>query len=109
MSVQFRLGHNHHKVVEDFLSRSPGATSAITLDPKAARHQLHAADAARDRGMSVFFEPSTERLAKPGYRLDTFPVWDGAPYAIDVLAADSPAREALVQRTIEAHPQGSRT
>lgn len=48
MTVQFRLGHNHHKVVEDFLSRSPGATSAITLDSKAARHQSQTADVARD-------------------------------------------------------------
>ncbi len=106
MTVQFRLGHNHHKVVEDFLSRSPGATSAITLDPKATRHQLQTADAARDQGISVFFEPSTERLAEPGYGLESFPIWGGAPYSIDVLAADLRARETLVQRTIEAHPDG---
>lgn len=106
MTVQFRLGHNHHKVVEDFLSRSPRATSAITLDSKAARHQVHAAEAARDQGLWVFYEPSTERLSERGYGQEAFPTWAGAPYEIDVLAADLRAREALVQRTIEAHPDG---
>jgi hypothetical protein len=54
MTVQFRLGHNHHKVVEDFLSRAPGATSAITLDSKAARHQVSAAEVARDQRIDVY-------------------------------------------------------
>jgi hypothetical protein len=106
MTVQFRLGHNHHKVVEDFLSRSPAATSAITLDAKAARHQVHAAAVAREHGISVFYESSTERLADPGYHQDAFPAWSGVAYAVDVLAAGLLAREALVQRTLEAHPDG---
>lgn len=104
MTVQFRLGHNQHKVVEDFLCRSPGATSAITLDPKAVRHQHGAAEAARDRGIAVHFEPSTERLADSGFGLDSFPLWRGAPYAIDKLATDAGNRARLVQLTIDAHP-----
>lgn len=59
--------------------------------------------AARDQGISVFFEPSVERLAEPGYRLDAFPLWGGTPYSIDVLAGDLRAREAVVERTIRAH------
>lgn len=104
MTVQFRLGRNDHKVVEDFLSRTPGATSAISLDPKAARHQVHAAEAARDRGVSVFLELSTERLADPGFGLETFPIYGGAPYILDALAADPRLREEIVTRTLEAHP-----
>lgn len=104
MTVQFRLGHNHHKVVEDFLCRNPGATSAITLDPKATKHQVQAAEAARERSISVFFEPCTERLADAGHGLDAFPMWAGVPYVTQGLAADLRSRELLVQRTIEAHP-----
>ena len=105
MTVQFRLGHNHHKVVEDFLGRRPGATSAITLDPKAARHQVHAAETAREQDISVFFEPCTERLAEPGHGLDTFPMWAGAPYVTHALASEPRSREMLVQRTIDTHPE----
>ena len=104
MTVQFRLGHNHHKVVEDFLSRAPRATSAIILDAKAARHQLNAAEAARDKGIAVFYEPGTERLADAGHGLEAFPIWAGAPYAIDALAADPRIRDDLVRRTLDAHP-----
>lgn len=106
MTVQFRLGHNHHKVVEDFLSRTPHATAAITLDSKAGHHQGQAADAAREHGVSVFYEPSAERLAEPGYGLESFPLWVGVPYSIDDLAASMNARDVLVQRTIDAHPEG---
>jgi hypothetical protein len=90
MTVRFPLGHNHHKLVEDFLSRSPSATPAITPDPKAARHQLHAAEAARN--LAVSCEPSTERLAAPGYGLAPFPIWGGAAYAIEMLADEALAQ-----------------
>ena len=46
MGIQFRLGPNDHKPVEDFLSREHAGTEAITLDTKAARHQGAAAAAA---------------------------------------------------------------
>lgn len=36
MGIQFRLGPNDHKQVEDFLSREHAGTDAITLDTKAA-------------------------------------------------------------------------
>ncbi|MGB3354380.1 MAG: hypothetical protein WBB00_16595 [Mycobacterium sp.] len=32
MSIQFRLGPNDHKPVEDFLSREHAGAEAITLD-----------------------------------------------------------------------------
>lgn len=104
MSVQFRLGRNDHRVTEDFLSRTPRATSAITLDPKAARYQAAAAEAARDHGISVFVEPCTERLTDAGFGLDAYPMWAGAPYNTDALAADPRLRLDLVARTIAAHP-----
>lgn len=106
MSVQFQLGHVDHKVIEDFLNRSPLATSAITLHPKFAGRQERAAEAARDRGISVFFEPATERLAHGGYNMDGFPIWSGAPYDVDILSSDIDVRAALVAKTIEAHPDG---
>lgn len=104
MGIQFRLGPNDHKPVEDFLSRDHTGTDAITLDTKAARHQVAAAAAAVDAGLDVYWEPATERLAEAGFGLDKFPLWNGQPYGIDSLSANQAARAALVDLTIEKHP-----
>lgn len=105
MGIQFRLGPNDHKPVEDFLSREHAGIDAITLDTKAARHQAAAAAAAVDAGLRVYWEPAAERLAEDGFGLDKFPLWTGQPYAIDDLSADQAARGALVGLTIEKHPE----
>lgn len=104
MGIQFRLGPNDHKPVEDFLSREHTGTDAITLDTKAARHQVAAAAAAVDAGLDVYWEPAAERLAEAGFGLDKFPLWNGQPYGIDNLSANQAARAALVDLTIEKHP-----
>lgn len=106
MGIQFRLGAGDHKPVEDFLSREYAGTSAITLDTKAARHQHHAAAAAVDAGLDVYWEPGVERLAAPGFGLEKFPLWTGQPYDTDALSRDSGAgaRAALVGLTVENHP-----
>lgn len=105
MGIQFRLGPNDHKPVEDFLSREHAGIDAITLDTKAARHQAAAAAAAVDAGLRVYWEPAAERLAEDGFGLDKFPLWTGQPYDIDDLSADQAARAALVGLTIEKHPE----
>lgn len=66
MGVVFQLGHNDHKVVDDFLRRRPVGVSGITLHAKASRHQQAAAEAAQAMDLSVFFNPATERLTAPG-------------------------------------------
>ena len=66
MSLQFRLGYNDQKVVEDFVSRQPVATSAIVLDPKAGTRQRHAAEAAASARVDVFWDPATELLSYEG-------------------------------------------
>lgn len=104
MGIQFRLGPNDHKPVEDFLSREHTGTGAITLDTKAARHQVAAAAAAVDAGLDVYWEPAAERLAEAGFGLEKFPLWNGQPYSIDNLSANQAARAALVDLTIEKHP-----
>ena len=104
MGIQFRLGPNDHKPVEDFLSREHTGADAITLDTKAARHQVAAAAAAVDAGLDVYWEPAAERLAEAGFGLDKFPLWNGQPYGIDGLSANQAARAALVDLTIEKHP-----
>ncbi len=104
MGIQFRLGPNDHKPVEDFLSREHTGADAITLDTKAARHQVAAAAAAVDAGLDVYWEPAAERLAEAGFGLDKFPLWNGQPYGIDSLSANQTARAALVDLTIEKHP-----
>lgn len=70
MSLQFRLGFNDQKVVEDFLCREPVATSAIVLDPKAGTRQRHAAEAAAAAGVDVLWDPGTELLSYEGYELE---------------------------------------
>lgn len=104
MGIQFRLGPNDHKPVEDFLSREHAGVDAITLDTKAARHQTAAAAAALDAGLHVYWEPAAERLADKGFGLDKLPLWAGQPYNIDNLSADQEARAALVSLTVEKHP-----
>lgn len=104
MSVQFRLGAQDHRVVEDFLLRGSKATSAITLDPKAFRHQQAVAESAQEVGVDVYFEPATERLVEGGYGLEKFPCYNGQPYAIDSLAADVKARGELVAKVLDMHP-----
>ena len=95
MTIQFRLGSNDHKPVEDFLSRDHAGTGAIVLDTKAARHQSGAADAARRAGIAVYWEPATERLASEGYGLEKYPTWGGHPYDLDMLAVSAKERGSL--------------
>ena len=77
MGIQFRLGPNDHKQVEDFLSREHAGTDAIILDTKAARHQAAAAAAAVEAGLRVYWEPAAERLADEGFGLDKLPLCTG--------------------------------
>lgn len=104
MGIQFRLGPNDHKPVEDFLSREHAGTDSITLDTKAARYQHDAAAAAVDARLHVFWEPAAERLAAPGFGLEKFPLWAGTPYDTDMLSHDLAARAALVGLTVDKHP-----
>ena len=105
MGIQFRLGPNDHKPVEDFLSREHAGAAAITLDTKAARHQKDAAAVAAEAGLSVYWEPAAERLAAPGHDLEKLPLWAGQPYDIDTLSGSLAARAALVGLTIDKHPE----
>lgn len=101
MGIQFRLGPNDHKPVEDFLSRDHTGTDAITLDTKAARHQVAAAAAAVDAGLDVYWEPAAERLAEAGFGLDKFPLWNG-----QVRTTFSPARlNCIVSPKASVHSQ----
>jgi hypothetical protein len=103
--VEFRLGRQDHNKVEDFLVREPGGVSAITLDTTAARHQQGAAEAAREAGVNVLFDPATERLADIGFELEGLSYYDGAPYDVNRLARDASARATLVGQVVEAQPE----
>jgi hypothetical protein len=105
MGVEFRLGHQDHKKVEDFLARKPRGVSAIVLDTKAAPLQSGAAEAARDAEVEVLFDPATDRLCDIGFDLTGLPYYPSRPYDIDALAADADARTRLVAGVIEAHPE----
>lgn len=106
MGVEFRLGHQDHKKVEDFLSRSPAGVSAIVLDTKVARHQTGAAEAARDADVAVIFDPQTDRLCDPGFDLPGLAYYrPGLMYDVDRLAVDAASRDRLVAEVAQAHPE----
>lgn len=106
MSLQFRLGYNDQKVIEDFVSHGTAATSAIVLDPKAGARQRYATEAAAAAGVDVFWDPATELLSYDGYELEKFPMWRGGRYDVATLATSLTARSALVEHTIATHPEG---
>jgi hypothetical protein len=106
MGVEFRLGHQDHKKVEDFLSRSPAGVSSIVLDTKAARYQTGAAEAARNAGVDVIFDPQTDRLCDPGFDLPGLAYYrPGLTYDVDRLAIDAASRDRLVSEVAQAHPE----
>lgn len=76
MGLEFRLGHQDHHKIEDFLARRPDGVSAIVLDAKAAPHQRQAADVAAAQGVDVLYDPATERCVASGFNLP------GAPYGL---------------------------
>ncbi|GAA0305594.1 hypothetical protein [Kineococcus aurantiacus] len=102
--VVYRLCHNDHKVVEDFLSRRPEGVAGILLDPKWAHEQAGAAEAARAAGVPVYFEPATERLVAPGFEVAsseyTHTVWDPQE-----LVASPQRRRDLIEAVLRAHPE----
>ena len=86
------LGNGDHKVVEDFLARHPSGVAAVVLDPKAACHQEHAAEAAAGAGVEVYFDPATERLTGPGFDMPSLNYARNGLYNTVVLAGDPRAR-----------------
>lgn len=105
MALEFQLDHQDHKKVEDFLARTPEGVSAISLHPKVAANQQGAAEAARDAGLDVLYDPRTERLEHEGLTLNGLPGYTGTPYDLDELAADLTKRQALVDAVLAAHPE----
>ena len=105
MGIEFRLGGQDHKKVEDFLANDPSGVSAIVLDTKGAKHQRAAAEAAREAGLAVYFDPATERLTAPGFDLPTLAYNPSVPFDVDQLAHDHHARATLVAGVIHAHPE----
>ncbi len=104
MSVEYRLGHTDHLKVEDFLAQKPSGVGAIALHATAAKHQTAAAEAAVEAGVSVTYDPRTERLALPGYGMEKIPGHRGDPYDLAVLAAHPEQRQRLVNEVVDAHP-----
>lgn len=107
MSVEFHLGHQDHHKVEDFLASDISGVRGIVLDGKAARHQLVAADAAREAGLDVFYAPGTAQMAydDPDGRLNNLPAYGGQKHDIDALAASADLRREIVDRVLNAHPE----
>jgi hypothetical protein len=105
MALEFQLDHQDHKKVEDFLARSPQGVHAISLHPKAAANQIAAAEAARDAGVEVLYDPRTERLEHEGFTLRGLPGYTGARYNLESLAASLDQRQQLVEAVLAAHPK----
>jgi len=66
MGIEFKLGRQDHKKVEDFLGRRPAGVDAITIDVTHVSYRGGAADEAKAMGIDVLVDPMTERLADIG-------------------------------------------
>jgi hypothetical protein len=107
VGVEFRLGRQDAHKAEDFLARRPAGVSRITLDTAYARYQLDAADAARDAGIDVLYDPATERMADRGFEPAGVAFYPGEPFDVGALAQDGAARTRLVEGVIMAHPDAT--
>ncbi|PZT91583.1 MAG: hypothetical protein DI630_29340 [Gordonia sp. (in: high G+C Gram-positive bacteria)] len=105
MTVEFRMGHQDHNKVEDFLSRKSAGVGAIAMHSSAARHQIAAAEAAREAGVDVLYDPRTERLSQGGYGLEKIPGYLPTPYDLETLARSHDDRAVLVDAVLTAHPE----
>lgn len=65
--IEFRVGHNQHRVVDDFLSDGPPGVGGIVVEGDKLRHQSAVATTARQHGLAVIVETGTERLVGPGF------------------------------------------
>ncbi|SBS78140.1 conserved hypothetical protein [uncultured Mycobacterium sp.] len=106
MGVEFRVGRNDVKPIEDFLGRRSDGVTAVSLDTKAGTTHFHAAGAAREANVAVYWEPGTERLASVGYNHGQHPLWQGAPFTPAAIAASADDSNRLVAATVSAHPDG---
>ena len=97
--VQFRLGHNDHKVVEDFVSTAPTGVAAIAVDAKHLRVHAGAVEAARTAGLAVYIEPLTERLVAEGFSVGGLDYADVFPLTPGSLGTDGD-RARLVARVV---------
>ena len=106
MSVEIHLGYQDHHKMEDFLASGAPGVGAITLHATGAKHQHGAADAARDAGVSVLYDPRTERLAydDPSGATQKLPGWTGQVVDIGRLSSSIDDRARLVDAVIAGHP-----
>jgi hypothetical protein len=101
MGVEFRLGRQDAHKAEDFLARRPDGVSAVTLDTAYARYQLDAAEAAREAGVDVLYDPATERMADRGYEPAGVSFFTGDPFDVDLLARKASERTRLVDGALD--------
>lgn len=102
MGIEFKLGRQDHKKVEDFLGRRPGGVDAITVDVTNVSFQSAVADEARAIGLEVFVDPLTERLADIGFEPDGLEYFTpGEPIDLDELRTDRTARRTFVRQVLD--------
>lgn len=103
MGIEFKLGRQDHKKVEDFLGRRPAGVDAISIDVNHATCQVNAADEAKAMGIDVFVDPLTERLADTGFEPDGLGYFTpGEPIDIELLRTDRSARRQFVRQVLDA-------
>ena len=101
MGVEFKLGRQDHKKVEDFLSRRPAGVAGISIDASLIRYQAAATEAARTANVDVVIEPLTERLVWPGFEPDGLPYYEGHPIDLVRLRGSRAARDDLVEQVLD--------
>jgi hypothetical protein len=103
MGVEFRMSSGDHKVVEDFLAGKPAGVAGVVLSARGAHKEQTVAEQARDIGVEVYWDPTTDRLTRPGFSVP------GVTDAVGVLQVEalrsSPSlRRQLAETVWRAHP-----
>lgn len=98
--IEFRLGRQDHRVVENFLADHPLGVGAISIEAPNLAFQQVAIDAARAAEVDVLVEPLTDRLVDPNFAPKGLTYWDTYPLSIPDFAA-SDARNSFVDAVME--------
>ena len=106
--VQFRVGYNDHRVVEDFLTGDPEGVAGILVEAKHVDRHSNVIEAAHAVDRTVRIEPLTERLAAEGFSTK------GLEYGYAVIdpeldLATATARDELVSSVIAPQVEAAST
>jgi hypothetical protein len=107
MGIEFRLGRQDHKKVEDFLATEPPNVDAIWVEAGNVTLQAAVIEQAIAKGVRVLVDPMTERLTDEGYSPATIPYAKDGPLDLGRLARSAAHRGRLIEAVLDLQDPGS--